>query len=149
MKGKRHSPAYFEVKHYLNAAYKIWIETEHYQNEIKRLKYMRDAIVKPMSDGGRGNTPGDPTGNIAVTIQEKTARLMDQLVNLENQRDDLETYILVSDLNDWQKQVLLKRYIEMKSWAKIAHEMAYSEKHPYKLHNEAIEILAKKWRRDD
>ena len=142
-----HSPEYYEVKKYLKQAYDIYIQTVHFQDEIRRLKYMRDSIVKPLSDGGRGNLPGDPTGNIAVIIQEKTAKLMDELVHLENLRDDIETFILVSDLDARHKQVLLKRYIELKPWTKITQEMIYSEKHPQKLHGEALEKLATQWRK--
>lgn len=137
-----------KVKAYLRKAWEINVQIEHYQSEIRRLKYLRDSIVKPLTDGGRSNLPGDPTGNIAIMIQEKTAKLMDKLVDLENQRDDIETYILVSDLTPRHKEVLLKRYVELKSWDKICKEMIYSENHPKKLHAQAINFLAEDWRKD-
>lgn len=140
---------FYTVKRYLLSVYRIDTMTEHLQQELKHLEYMAENIVKPLSDGGRGNLPGHPTEEIAIKISEKKARLLDQLVNLENQRDDIETYILTAGLQPIFERVLLKRYIELKTWEKVAREMHYSQKYIEKLHGIALRILAKKWRGKD
>lgn len=143
----RYGVKYQKVMTYLQTAFRINQRIKHYQEELKQLQYMADSIVKPLTDGGRSSEPGDPTGTIAITITERKEKLMDELVNLNNQKDDLETYILVAGLETNEETVLLKRYVELKSWEVIAKEMYYSTKHPLKIRNEAVHKLARKWER--
>lgn len=137
--------AYQKVLLYLQSAFRINRRIDHYQEELKQLEYMADSIVKPLKDGGRSSEPGDPTGTIAITISERKEKILDELVNLNNQKDDLENYIFVAGLEVNEETVLLKRYVELKPWEDIAKEMYYSSKHPLKIRNEAVHKLAKKW----
>lgn len=143
---KKANADFYAVKRYLLSVYRIDTMTEHLHQELKHLEYMAEAIVKPITDGGRGNLPRQPTEEIAIKISEKKAKLLDQLVNLENQRDDVETYIITAGLQPLLERILLKRYIELKSWEKVAKEVHYSQKYIEKLHGIALRLLAKKWR---
>lgn len=89
---------------------------------------------------------GMPFANERVSPVEKKVELLDKLSSILEQRKnealerqiDIETYI--STIQDTAgRNILHKRYIELKSWNKIMREMYMSERSVFRKHKEMIE----------
>lgn len=89
---------------------------------------------------------GMPFANERVSPVEKKVELLDKLSSILEQRKnealerqiEIETYI--STIQDTAgRNILHKRYIELKSWNKIMREMYMSERSVFRKHKEMIE----------
>ena len=92
---------------------------------------------------------GLPRGTAVYTMEDYMAEkeeLEEDLVELLHKRNQAydEIMRLLVSLNDLrQREVLILRYIELKSWKRIQKEMRLSRSRCYDLHRDAIEILEK------
>lgn len=64
----------------------------------------------------------------------------DALAELEELKNIFQTALKALDSPD-DRDMLYKRYIEFKSWKKVADEIGYSESHTKKLHSIAVKKL--------
>ncbi|MCI8336963.1 MAG: hypothetical protein HFI72_07415 [Peptococcaceae bacterium] len=106
--------------------------------EIESLQAEKEAILKDLggvkpSDGmPHGTGTGDPTGNIAVKINE-----LEQMINESiNKRVELRRMIeaAIDSLSPKDGLLMRKRYLEGKKWEQVAVEMNYDYRHVTKIH---------------
>lgn len=89
--------------------------------------------------GGTGKPKAkDKTGDIIARIDELERRIdayVDELVTRK-----AETFEKIRGMDDLNEQnILIARYIQLKSWKQIAREMHYSEQQIYRLHGMALQ----------
>lgn len=86
--------------------------------------------------GGRRDP--DRTGRTLARLDELERRIdayVDELIL--RKQEALERITLLPELSE--QDVLVARYIQLKSWQTIAREMHYSEQHIYRLHGMALQ----------
>ena len=113
--------------------------------EIAQLKDMVASISAPQSGERVQTTPNfDKIGTTYCKIEEmeeKLYKLIDEFVDKKNliisQIDKIE--------NETYYEILFARYIEKKTFEKIADEMTYSWRQVIRLHGRALQEFEKKY----
>lgn len=128
------------AKEYLNRTYRLNELIQSNVRELSRLRSMIGSLGSPGADGA----PGSPNvGNAAYTRLIEKIALLEEKINV--QIDEMvsvqaEIREVINAVEDRDERLLLRlRYIEHRSWSRIAEEMRYSEKQCYRLHKSALE----------
>lgn len=128
---------------YLERIQKLDVQIECLGREKLMLKDMALRITPSMSGSG-GATGGnqDKLGSAVARIiakEEKIDRAVDQLISLKQEASDL-----LARLDDpTHIQVLHGRYIQYKSFERIATEMGYTYRNVCYLHGRALQAFGK------
>lgn len=94
------------------------------------------------------HTGGGPTGyagdgkSVSVKLMDLRARLATSLIKRETELQAAEE--IIDQLPQEQKDIILMRYRDGWSWNKIIREMHYSDRHTFRLHEQAITTLTEK-----
>ena len=130
-----------EKKEYLLGYKRIYRKIQSLQDQKASLmESMRSAKAMEYSDMPKGHKQTDLSDYI-VKLDKLIAEIDKKKQELEYKRLDIERCIV--DLNDGtESDVLRKRYIELKSWVKICHEIGYERSHINRIHGHALKNLA-------
>lgn len=135
-------------------------EADRIRNEISGLD--PDVLRSPWPDGlPHGTGTGDPVGEAAAKhadqIRKQSEQLRQTLMGLEvsilRKRDDMckirnEVIDTIRQVPDPTLQRLLElRYIDGRSWERIAVELHYTFRHTTRLHGDALNAVSKILRR--
>lgn len=126
------------AKEYLNRVRSI--EAELRNKESRLAKFRQDILTLQSIDYGKDRVDG----GVSMDMADKIAKIetLEQQVN--DEWDELiykreEAAQLIEQLeNPKYKGVLIERYINCKSWEKIAVELNYSWKGMFKVHGQAL-----------
>lgn len=130
-------------KDYLERAYRITEMIGEHMQEIKKLHLIRDSLVS----SGAGGVCSSPDGNANYTkviekiidyeneIRKKNAELLDTRIELRK---------LINNVKNVDYNLILKkRYLQFMTFEGIANDLAYTERHIYRLHDKAVEAFEK------
>lgn len=89
--------------------------------------------------GGRGDA--DRIGSIVARIDVLEGKIDDAVDELTRQKDEI--FDMIRRLEDPEEQaVLVARYLQLRSWRRIAAEMYMDERTVYRLHGRALISIA-------
>ena len=122
------------AKEYLSGAWKIKLRIES-MTEV--LAFLRSAATYTTSQ--YSDTPGSATRNVHKN-EDAIVRLMDFEERVRREQRKLnEVLILIANIADPTEQaVIVKRYVERKTWGDIASEIYVSEKTARNIHATAL-----------
>lgn len=95
-----------------------------------------------------GTSRRDSMANAAVKAVEVEQRLDRIIANLEEALD-ARLFILEQMPDEWEKAILVKRYIKGMSWKEIQRCIPFGQTGMYKLHGMALEHFWKIYRRQN
>lgn len=113
------------------------------KERISRLESVAQSVTARYGNGGGGgaHSDGGAIERAVIRIVEERERLGVVLERMHTAR--AEAVRLIERLPAEQlKDVLERRYLDGKSWARIAREMRYSKQHIYRLHERALKEFA-------
>lgn len=107
------------------------------EQELKKLREQMDSLTIDLDGMPRGTAVSDKTGELATQLADYEEKLIDARSNAWSIRMDVVNTI--GKLTDsTYSQLLYKRYIELKTWERIAAELNYSYMHITRLHGYAL-----------
>ena len=112
------------------------------KERISRLESAAQSVTARYGNGGGGvaHSDGGAIERAVIRIVEERERLGVVLERMHTAR--AEAVRLIERLPAEQlKDVLERRYLDGKSWARIAREMRYSKRQVYRLHDRALQEL--------
>ena len=119
------------------------------QREIDGLMELIRGIEEPHAiQAGPGKTgPGDPTGRLAVRVDELAARYRSEAQRVLDACDKELAFLkamdeAIAELPGDQRRVLELRYRQGCRWDYIALKMCFSAQHVYRLDAAAVDKLA-------
>ena len=134
-----------DTKQYLNQISRLDRMIQNKLAEISQLRELAMSVSAVKNEERVQNTPNfDKIGTAYCKIEEmeeKLDKLIDEFVDKKNliisQIDKIE--------NETYYEILFARYIEKKTFEKIADEMAYSWRQIIRLHGGALQEFEKKY----
>ena len=134
-----------DTKQYLNQISRLDRMIQNKLAEISQLRELAMSVSAVKNEERVQNTPNfDKIGTAYCKIEEmeeKLDKLIDEYVDKKNliisQIDKIE--------NETYYEILFARYIEKKTFEKIADEMAYSWRQIIRLHGGALQEFEKKY----
>ena len=134
-----------DTKQYLNQISRLDRMIQNKLAEISQLRELAMSVSAVKNEERVQNTPNfDKIGTAYCKIEEmeeKLDKLIDEFVNKKNliisQIDKIE--------NETYYEILFARYIEKKTFEKIADEMTYSWRQVIRLHGRALQEFEKKY----
>jgi DNA-directed RNA polymerase specialized sigma subunit len=128
--------------------YKI-LEKEIVENE-NRYAVLHSRLTSPsiskITDMPRGGSPNKD--KICDGIAQLEELMHDRLYRLVGLQKDIETAIdNLSDSN--HRRIMSARYVDGKSFEKIAADMCYSWQHIHRIHSEALAVIKIKMRKNE
>ena len=134
-----------DTKQYLNQISRLDRMINNKLSEISQLRELAMSVSAVKSEERVQNTPNfDKIGTAYCKIEEmeeKLDKLIDEFVDKRNliisQIDKIE--------NETYYEILFARYIEKKTFEKIADEMTYSWRQVIRLHGRALQEFEKKY----
>lgn len=112
------------------------------EQELKKLREQMDSLTIDLDGMPRGTAVSDKTGELATQLADYEEKLIDARSNAWSIRMDVVNTI--GKLTDsTYSQLLYKRYIELKTWERIAAELNYSYMHITRLHGYALAEIEK------
>ena len=134
-----------DTKQYLNQISRLDRMIQNKLAEISQLRELAMSVSAVKNEERVQNTPNfDKIGTAYCKIEEmeeKLDKLIDEYVDKKNliisQIDGIE--------NETYYEILFARYIEKKTFEKIADEMAYSWRQIIRLHGGALQEFEKKY----
>lgn len=142
-KNQKLTEEYQKVLDYLRTGFDIGKRSEALWIEKNRLKDMLGNIVKPLtSEGHSSGQISDSTGELAVKLEEKERRIDQQLIELEDKRDELLSFIVEETEDAMDALILQLRFVECKKWEQIEEDTFFSEKYPSRRCHRAILRIA-------
>lgn len=131
------------AKQYLGRAYRLTELIGEHMQEIKKLHMIRDSLVS----SGAGGVCSSPDGNANY------AKVIEKIIDFENEIRKknaqlldarIETRRLIDNVKNVDHNLILKkRYLQFMTFEGIAKDMAYTERHIYRLHDKAVEVFEK------
>lgn len=109
--------------------------------QIARDTVLAQGVTAIRYDADRVQTSpvADRMADIVARITEKTGTLYDRITLLQGLEEETRKKLLCLEVE--HERVLVYRYFDEMTWADIANQMDYSEKHVFKLHTKALTEL--------
>lgn len=107
----------------------------------ERMREIQPSISSKMSGGPRGSQIGRPTEESAVNLLS-LEELMRQVIEEHNQLAGEICHACLK-LDSIQRQVIILRYIEGRSWEDIARHIHYSTSWVMEQHKIAVNLICK------
>jgi len=109
--------------------------------QIARDTVLAQGVTAIRYDADRVQTSpvADRMADIVARITEKTDTLYDRVTLLQGLEEEARKKLLCLEVE--HERVLVYRYFDEMTWADIATQMDYSEKHVFKLHTKALTEL--------
>ncbi|MGP1361080.1 MAG: hypothetical protein ACTTK5_01395 [Candidatus Fimenecus sp.] len=124
-------------KEELQSIRRINFEIKHKRSRITALKSILTSVTHSYN----------PDVVQGVSVQDKMAKFVAEINDLETEIKDLEKTLLeikntvfdnIKQLESPEFEILYKRYFEFKSFKKIADELCYSERQIFRFHNSGM-----------
>ena len=114
--------------------------------ELQTLRQQYGDIVKPMKTdgGGRGNLPSDPVGDLASEVADEEEVILRQIREAKEQKRAIRDLIETYSTDDYQEEVLKRRFIFFQSFDTIADEMFMSLRNVFKLRRKGIQEMTRR-----
>ena len=111
--------------------------------ELVEERLLIDAVRSVSDNDGmpHGSGTSDPTADKAIRLADKLQRLAD--ARLEAVRIRQEVYDTIEKVGGFEADVLMQRYIYLKTWAEVCESLFYSWTKVRTAHNAALEKVAK------
>ncbi len=90
----------------------------------------------------QGGSIGNRTENLIAKIDEKERKINSEIDRLVGLKSEVTEKICRIE-NEIYSDVLLKRYINLEDWGKIAEEMGYTTRHILRVHGEALLVFGR------
>lgn len=130
-----------KVKRLLKAAGYAHRIVKQLDEQLASLRVMREKVTPTMSQapggGGTGNRIEELTMRIMELEEEQRRRILSYLEAYHNTKEAID---LLPEDN--QKLILSQRYLEGNYWEDIARDMNYGRAQVFRIHDEAIRVLA-------
>ena len=112
------------------------LKTE-YEDELDQIDNIRSAL------GGDGLPKG---GGISKTVEERAIRLADKALEWKHAELDAirirqEIFETIMSVPGAEGDVLYERYINLKSWSKVAQTIGYSKRQACNLERRGLELV--------
>lgn len=98
--------------------------------------------ITPRLAGMPGGADRDKIADGVAKIVDLEQEILNRMFRLENERLRIEDEI--AQLPEQQKRVISARYVEGKSWKKVAKETHYNAKYVFMIHRAALSRLGNK-----
>lgn len=109
--------------------------------QIARDTVLAQGVTAIRYDADRVQTSpvADRMADIVSRITEKTDALYDRITLLQGLEEEARKKLLCLEVE--HERVLVYRYFDEMTWAAIANQMDYSEKHVFTIHSKALAEL--------
>ncbi|MEE1257997.1 MAG: DUF1492 domain-containing protein [Lachnospiraceae bacterium] len=134
-----------KVREYLENAVKIDQKIRDKWEQIQNLESMVTNMSASLSDmPGSGNRNVHKFEDMIIKLTEQRDKLtkdMSELIELK-----ISVNNIVNEVSNWeQHEVLVERYLNNLSWGEISVKMNYNIRHIFRLRDQAIIFLEKKY----
>lgn len=139
---------YINAAEYLQEIRARRIEIHNKSRELKELEYMIGAVgINYDKDIITSSPRQDGLERKAIAHMEKSAKIREEIAEnirwMHERMDEAVNYISQIESDD-QKEVLMLRYIECKTWSEILVERGCDDiRNQYRLHERALESFQK------
>ncbi len=132
------------AKEYLQQAYYLDREIKLLNERIldKRSDMYNITQMYQRNGGGKNNNFSAFDG-ILQEVMDNEAEMREKTAELFLKRLEIEK-VIDSVKNQFERKVLIMRYLKYKKWDKIATEMNYSNSHLYEVHTNALKNIVVK-----
>lgn len=126
-----------QKKEYLNSYKRLCRKLKSLEEQLESLREVeQSAKIQEISDMPKGNKQTD-LSDYMVKLDKITYKIIRARQDCMNKKLDIENRI--ADVEDGLESAILhKRYIEMKSWEKIACDIGYTRMQVYRIHGQAL-----------
>lgn len=126
-----------DAKEYLTSYRTIQERHNILLKEINRLTEEAASVSVNLDGMPKGGQTSDKTARLAVQIADMTSKMKEEMDDLLRRR--MKIIHQLRQVKNHKHQTLLhKRYIECKTWERIAYEMDISWRYCYQLHGSAL-----------
>lgn len=125
------------AKSYLEQYRHLDNEIKIKQEQLSRLRELAES-VSPFGSGISSGETSDKVGRTAAKLVDAENEIKEMINRLVALKNDIEK-IIESVENAKLRQILTLRYINGRTFEKIAEEMGYSYMQIYRLHEKALE----------
>jgi len=136
-----------QVKRLLKAVKYTYHRVNQLEDQLAILRSMREKVTPTLSmvpgGGGNGNRIEELTVRIMELEEEQRGRILSYLDTYQRVKRLIESLP-----KEEQVMVLSLRYLEGEYWEDISHSLHYSRKQVFRIHDEALLILAEKMKDD-
>lgn len=114
--------------------------------ELVRLQSQYGDIVKPLKTdgGGRGNLPSDPVGDLASEVADEEEQILKQIRECRRQKQAIRELIERFCFDEYQEEVLKRRFVNFQPFETIADEMYMSMRNVFKLRKKGIQEMTRR-----
>lgn len=130
---------YAEVQEYLQMIQDYEQEIDNERQEIQMLRAVATSISSTQGDGVRSGGAGDKTGSLVAQIIDKEKSVREKTKHLDTLKR--EVISIIDQIESPYGELLYKRYLEYKTWTRIAEELGCSDRKIYGktgLHRQAL-----------
>ena len=127
------------AKEYLSQYHLLNLRINSLIEERQRTRELAGAVSSPMSGGG-GHSSDDRIGKIIAKLVDLENEINSDIDRLISLRKDIET-VIDSVPDETQRQLLIARYINGRTFEQIAVEMHYSWRHTIRIHGDALSAV--------
>ena len=125
---------YRYLEQYEEAERKVAKLRKEYDEEVQRI----DSLRSPLGDDG-----SPKSGKISRTVERRAVKLADRALVLKDAEADAlwirqEVYDTVNKVTGPEGSVLFERYINLKKWRQVAHDLGYTERQCFNLRDKGI-----------
>ena len=122
----------------------MWELKSEMEDLQSRLSEVIDALkhLTPTLDGlPKSKTVEDRIGRLITAKLDMEEKLKELQAEMEMTAALITAEIAMSPLKKTEREVLKRRYVDLKNWASIARELRYSEMNCYTLHRQALKKI--------
>ena len=127
------------AKQYLNRVRRIDKEIEALLQMVQKTRDSLEAKTQNYDGDGAQSTKNPHRFDKLVELESMVDKKIDEQIDLK--AEILNTIMQLDDRR--QRLVLMKYYVEMKTWKNVADEMNYSYMHITRLHGYALKEIGK------
>lgn len=139
---------YAEVQEYLQLIQDYDQEIDNERQEIRMLRAAATSISSTQGDGVRSGGAGDKTGSLVAQIIDKEKSVSEKTKHLDTLKRKVIS--IIDQIESPYDELLYKRYLEHKTWARIAEELGCSDWKIYGetgLHRQALARMQYMWKK--
>ena len=117
---------YAEVQEYLQLIQDYDQEIDNERQEIRMLRAIATSISSTQGDGVRSGGAGDKTGSLVAQIIDKEKSISEKTKHLDTLKRKVIS--IIDQIESPYGELLYKRYLEYKTWTRIAEELGCSNR---------------------
>lgn len=117
---------YAEIQEYLQMIQDYEQEIDNERQEIQMLRAVATSISSTQGDGVRSGGAGDKTGSLVAQIIDKEKSVSEKTKHLDTLKRKVIS--IIDQIESPYGDLLYKRYLEHKTWARIAEELGCSDR---------------------